>query len=190
MQKQNKNITMAENHLTPYQKRLLGEIRKLQEYVIIHKEEEIQSAIEPARNVLLRMSKEALIKTAILQEYLWIDELLKGEINSYLFYKKPSIKHRKKILIEYMIDKLGYSEKYDLFRKIAKPRQYILEYLKTINRLRNVVTHYYSPQHEVKKVKKRILYKGNNIFNITTFKKFWDESIEVSNYFISRLIRS
>jgi hypothetical protein len=134
-------------------------------------------------------AKRNLIISAILREYLLMDEHLNNEMCSEFFPRRTYAAlwktKRFRAFNHNILDRLPVLQKLEFVRaRISLPNEFY-ERIRALNSLRNAVAHSFFPEN--RKVKPR--WKGCDIFVLEGYTQFFNDIFEVSQFFYARLHR-
>jgi hypothetical protein len=179
---------MDKSKLTRGQSLLLKEIEEIKENFFVYPH--ILSQEKESRTIYLKLDKEILIRSEIIFNHLLVNEYFNLEISDYFIGREKKIDTTKRNLLMYdnILYALTFNEKFDIFKKITRANQRILGTIKALNRIRNQLVHYFSPEYE-KRVKKKITYKGESIFIMISFQTLMADCYYVKQYFKRRMAR-
>ena len=142
-----------------------------------------------ARTTYLELTKDKLIRSAIILDYTLIDEHLNNELCKYFFGKKKSFIYlwrTKKFqnFNYYVLEELYLLQKLRFVRAFMKiPKKYVNNIHK-INTLRNAVSHSFFPQNLRKS---KPVYKGKDIFSVEGMRLLEKDMGEINKFFLERL---
>lgn len=171
-------------NLSKEQEQLVNEIKE-----ILFKEGlEINAILDKsdheAKTILLKLAKDQFITSIIIKDYTLIDESL-CEIIKVFFFGKVSKQNIKSIQIfnSGVLEKLYLLNKLELVKEIIEVPNFVINFIHSLNDLRNGVAHSFMP--EARK-KNRPFFKKKNIFEMEGYYEFRKECDKVLNYLIDK----
>ena len=155
------------------------------------------------RTGLLDMQKRKAITGQVILVHSFVDELVDAEICEYLFgsgktsveamLEKMRWRRSKKFreFNEYILGSISLSRKLELVETLHGVPKSVVEDVRKLNKLRNVLAHEFYPE-DLKRYKprRRPSYKGKDIFTVEGIKVFAEDMVRVQAFFIDRLKRS
>jgi hypothetical protein len=173
--------------LTKKQRALQSEVSDLLRWLQVTTD---LTGVDPSlRTSRLMWAKRNLIISAILREYLLMDEHLNNEMCWEFFPRRtyPALWKTKRFRAfnHNILDRLPVLQKLEFVRtRISLPNEFY-ERIRALNSLRNAVAHSFFPEN--RKVKPR--WKGFDIFVLEGYTQFFNDIFEVSQFFYARLHR-
>jgi hypothetical protein len=130
--------------------------------------------------------KNQLIRSQVIMDYTFIDEMLGSAICHYFFGKKRSFiklwKTKKfRHFNHYTLEVLSLSEKLRLVKAISKVPKAVARNIEEINALRNGLAHAFFPEN-LRSAKP--IYKGKDVFSIAGLSTFIIDMGRVSDFFL------
>ena len=141
------------------------------------------------RTDYLTWAKRELITTAVLRQYLLIDEHLNNEMCREFFPRRTFAElwrtKRFRDFNNYILDRLSLLPKLEFVRaRIHLPGRFYKDIV-ALNALRNAVAHSFFPENRRVKPK----WKGVDIFSFAGVGQFLNDTSDVSDFFFARLFR-
>lgn len=171
--------------LTSHQKRLLRELEVIGvltrlDYI------NIQEYDPEERTARLRFMKNQLVRSQVIMDYTFVDEMLGAAICYYFFgRKKGFIKlwktDRFRNFNYYVLEVLSLTEKLRLVKAISKVPKGVAKNVEALNALRNGLAHAFFPEN-LRSAKP--IYKGKDIFTIGGLTTFIADMSKVSGFFL------
>ncbi len=132
--------------------------------------------------------KNQLIRSQIIIDYTFVDEMLGSAICRYFFGRKKGFirlwKTKKfRVFNHYVVEVLSLSEKLRLVKAIQKVPRGIAANVDALNALRNGLAHAFFPENL--RASKPV-YKGKNIFTIDGLTRFIQDMGTVHEFFLHR----
>ena len=174
--------------LTRKQKLLIKELDEIC-YLLDMDYQKIREYAKETRTTYLELTKDKLVRSAIILAYTLIDEHLNNEMCGYFFGKKKSFIYlwrtkKFQIFNYYVLEELYLLQKLRFVRAFVKiPNRYVNNIHK-INTLRNAVSHAFFPQNLRKS---KPVYKGRNIFSVEGMRLLVEDMDEINTFFLKRL---
>jgi len=173
------------NALTSSQKKLLKELKEIAgmarlDYV------DILDYDPEERTPRLRLMKNQIVRSQIIADYTFVDEMLGSAICNYFFGKKRSFiklwKTKKfKTFNYYILEVLSLPEKLRLVKAITKVPKTVAANIEALNALRNGLAHAFFPENLRSS---KPIYKGKNIFSRDGLERFIEDMSQVSDFFV------
>lgn len=171
--------------LTSHQKRLL---RDLEEVAALTRLDytDIQEYDLEERTVRLKFMKNQLVRSQVVMDYTFVDEMLGSAICQYFFGKKKSFirlwKTKKfRNFNYYVVEVLSLTEKLRLVKAISKVPKNVSGNIEALNALRNGLAHAFFPEN-LRSAKP--IYKGKDIFTVDGLRTFIADMGKVSDFFM------
>lgn len=181
--------------LTRKQKKLRSEIEEIAELSAMD-HWNILDYDEEQRTVRLQMMKEQLVRGAIIMRYTFIDELLSNVICEAYFkrsdkafnYKRLWRTKRFSAFAHHMIDGLYLLNKMRLVNDLREIPKDCRRTIEALNALRNAIAHSFFPENRYQyRRHKKVVYEGQDIFDVSGFTRFQDDCQRVVNYLVKRI---
>jgi hypothetical protein len=171
--------------LTPLQKRLLAEVEDVAELSRLDYVNILDYDPEE-RTARLRLMKNQIVRSQIVADYTFVDEMLGSAIRHYFFGKKRGFiklwKTRKfKTFNHYILEVLSLTEKLRLVKSITKVPKAVAADIEALNALRNGLAHAFFPEN-LRSAKP--VYKGKDIFSRDGLQCFIEDMSKVSDFFV------
>jgi hypothetical protein len=190
------------NGLTEKQKRLQRELDEI--FVELGLDYwQIETYAKERRTGILDMQKRKVITGQVILVHSFLDELVDAEICEYFFgsgktsveamIEKIRWRSSKKFrdFNEYILGNISLIKKLELVETLYGVPKSIVEDVRKLNTLRNVIAHeYYPVKLKRYKPRRKPLYKGKDIFTVEGIKLFAEDMMRVEDFFIDRLKRS
>ena len=146
----------------------------------------VDSSLRTSR---LIWAKRQLITSAVLRQYLLMDEHLSNEMCWQFFPQRTSIAlwktKRFRAFNQYILDRLPLLQKLEFVRwRIRLPNEFY-DRIRALNSLRNAVAHSFFPENR----RSRPKWKGADIFHLAGYGQFFRDISEVSQFFFARFQR-
>lgn len=175
----------AKATLTRLQKGLLAEVTEIAELSRVDYENILDYDAEE-RTVRLQMMKNQIVRSQIIWDYTYVDELLGAAICHYFFGKKRGfIKLWKTKKFEtfnhYILEVLSLTEKLRLVKAIHKVPKSVAADIEALNALRNGLAHAFFPENLRSS---KPIYKGKDIFSREGLERFIEDMGKVSSFFL------
>jgi len=173
--------------LTKKQRTLQKEVSALLEFLRVIPD---LTTVKPARRTeCLTWAKRELITSAVLRQYLLMDEHLNNEICWQFFprrtYRELWRTKRFRAFSNYILDRLSLLPKLDFVRaRIHLPERFYKD-IRDLNALRNALAHSFFPENRRSKPK----WKGVDIFSFAGIGQFIKDTSDASTFFFARLRR-
>src|SRR5207245_2326186 len=153
--------------LTSHQRRLLGELEEIAALTRLDYKD-IQEYDPEERTARLKFMKNQLIRSQVIIDYTFVDEMLGTAICHYFFGKKKGFiklwKTKKfRNFNHYVLEVLSLTEKLRLVKAISKVPKGVAANIETLNALRNGLAHAFFPENLRSS---KPIYKGKDIFTV------------------------
>lgn len=130
--------------------------------------------------------KNQLIRSQIIMDYTFVDEMLGGAICHYFFGKKKGFiklwkTNKFRNFNHYILEVLSLTEKLRLVKAISKVPKGVASNIEALNALRNGLAHAFFPEN-LRSAKP--IYKGKDIFTIEGLSTFIADMGKVSDFFV------
>jgi len=173
--------------LTKLQKRLLAEVTRVAELARLNYES-ILDYDEEERTARLQLMKNQIVRSQVIADYTFIDEMLGAAICHYFFGKKRGFiklwKTKKfKNFNHYILEVLSITEKLRLVKAIHNVPKSIAADVEAINALRNGLAHAFFPENLRSS---KPVYKGKDIFTGEGLQRFIEDVSKISDFFLRR----
>jgi hypothetical protein len=179
---------MAENahKLTALQRKIMAELEEIAELARLDYSNILDYDPEE-RTARLRLMKNQIVRSQIIADYTFVDELLGSAICHYFFGKKRGFiklwKTKKfRNFNYYILEVLSLSEKLRLVKSITKVPKGVAADIEALNALRNGLAHAFFPEN-LRSAKP--VYKGKDIFSSEGLRRFIEDMSEVSDFFVN-----
>ena len=145
-----------------------------------------------SRTPYLRLMKDKLVRSEIIQKYTWIDENLTLIITHFYFGRRdplPKLWRTKRFRIfrHYMMDEAYILGKTRVVDAIGKIPSQIRQKIERINALRNAIAHGFFPGERRQYAKyKKAMYQGFDIYSRQGLQKLQKDFEDVADYLVSR----
>jgi hypothetical protein len=171
--------------LTRLQKKLLAELREIAELARLDYENILAYDVEE-RTVRLRVMKNQIVRSQVIADYTFVDEMLGAAICHYFFGRKRGfIKLWKtskfRTFNHYIVEVLSLSEKLRLVKAIAKVPKGVAANIEALNALRNGLAHALFPENLRSS---KPFYKGKDIFTREGLQRFIEDMSGISEFFM------
>ncbi len=175
------------SRLTKLQKRLLAEVTAIAELSHVDYEN-ILDYDKEERTARLQLMKNQIVRSQVITDYTFIDEILGVAICHYFFGKKRGFiklwKTKKfKNFNYYILEILSITEKLRLVKATYRVPKTIAADIEAINALRNGLAHAFFPENLRSS---KPVYKGKDIFTIEGLERFIEDVSKISNFFFKR----
>jgi hypothetical protein len=175
----------AKAALTRLQKKLLAEVTEIAELSRVDYEN-ILDYDEEQRTVRLQMMKNQIVRSQVIWDYTYVDELLGAAICHYFFGKKRGFiklwkTKRFKNFNHYILEVLSLTEKLRLVKAIHKVPKSVAADIEALNALRNGLAHAFFPENLRSS---KPIYKGKDIFSREGLERFIEDMGKVSTFFL------
>jgi hypothetical protein len=175
------------DNLTKLQKRLLAEVTNVAELARLNYEN-ILDYDEEERTARLRLMKNQIVRSQVIVDYTFIDEMLGAAICHYFFGKKRGFiklwkTNKFKNFNHYILEVLSITEKLRLVKAIHKVPKSIAADIEAINALRNGLAHAFFPENLRSS---KPAYKGKDIFTGVGLERFIEDVSKISDFFLRR----
>ena len=173
--------------LTAHQKRLLSELQEIASLTRLNYPD-ITEYDPDERTGRLQFMKNQLIRSQVIMDYTFVDEMLGADICHYFFGKKAKFhqlwKTKKFRIFNYhILEVLSLTEKLRLVKAISNMPKSVGGNIEHLNALRNGLAHAFFPEN-LRSFKP--IYKGKSIFTVEGLAVFIDDMRQVSDYFLHR----
>ncbi len=177
----------AQAALTKLQKRLLAEVTEIAELSRVDYEN-ILDYHEEERTPRLRLMKNQIVRSQVIADYTFVDELLGAAICHYFFGKKRGFiklwKTKKfKNFNHYILEVLSLTEKLRLVKAIHKVPKPVAADVEALNALRNGLAHAFFPENLRSS---KPIYKGKDIFSREGLERFIGDMGKISSFFLGQ----
>jgi hypothetical protein len=178
-------MTPSQKRLTPLQKRLVAELQEIAKVTRLNYANILE--YEPdERTPRLQLIKNQLIRSQIVFDYTFIDEMLGVAICHYFFGKKRGFirlwKTKKfRTFNYYVLEVLSLTEKLRLVKAIKDVPRAVAGSIEALNALRNGLAHAFFPEN-LRSAKP--VYKGKDIFTVDGLNTFMDDMGKASDFFV------
>src|SRR5436309_1578532 len=167
--------------LTPLQKRLLTELEDIAELARVDYANILDYDSEE-RTPRLRLMKNQIVRSQIVADYTFVDEMLGSAICHYFFGKKRGFiklwrTKKFRTFNYYILEVLSLTEKLRLVKAITKVPKPIAADIEALNALRNGLAHAFFPEN-LRSAKP--IYKVKDIFSLDSLKRFIEDMSRVS----------
>jgi hypothetical protein len=171
--------------LTRLQKKLLKETEEIAELARVDFANILDYDPEE-RTARLGLMKNQIVRSQIIADYTFVDELLGSGICHYFFGKKRSFiklwKTQKfRNFNYYILEVLSLTAKLRLVKSITKVPKTVAADIEALNALRNGLAHAFFPEN-LRSAKP--MYKGKNIFSREGLERFIVDMSKVSDFFV------
>ena len=172
--------------LTRPQKKLLAELEEISELARLDYKNILEYAPEE-RTARLRLMKNQIVRSQIIADYTFVDEMLGCAICHYFFGKKKGFiklwKTKKfKTFNHYVLEILSLTEKLRLVKAITKVPKTVAADVEALNALRNGLAHAFFPENLRSS---KPIYKGKDIFSLEGLDRFIEDMTKVSDFFVN-----
>jgi hypothetical protein len=177
----------AKAALTRLQKKLLAEVAEIAELSRVDYDN-ILDYDEEERTPRLRLMKNQIVRSQVIADYTFVDELLGAAICHYFFGKKRGFiklwKTKKfKNFNHYILEVLSLTEKLRLVKAIHKVPKSVAADIEALNALRNGLAHAFFPENLRSS---KPIYKGKDIFSREGIERFIQDMGKVSSFFFKQ----
>jgi hypothetical protein len=177
----------AKSKLTKLQNRLLAEVTAIAELSRIDYEN-ILDYDEEERTVRLRSMMKQIVRSQVIADYTFIDEMLGVAICHYFFGQKRGFiklwKTKKfKNFNYYILEVLSITEKLRLVKATYPVPKTVAADIEAINALRNGLAHAFFPENLRSS---KPVYKGKDIFTSEGLERFIEDMSKISSFFFKR----
>jgi hypothetical protein len=171
--------------LTSHQKRLLAEMKEIADLTRLDYTN-IQEYDPEERTTRLKFMKNQLIRSQIIMDYTFTDEMLGAAICHYFFGKKKGFiklwkTNKFRNFNHYVLEVLSLTEKLRLVKAICKVPKGVASNIEALNALRNGLAHAFFPEN-LRSAKP--IYKGKDIFTVEGLRTFIADMGKVSDFFL------
>ena len=141
-----------------------------------------------ARTPVLHNMKDQIMRSAVVMDYVLIDEFLSQVLVEYYFGRAESSidlwKTKKFKLFNYCIlEKLYLLNKLDHVKEIIEIPSSIETKIRKLNDLRNSLAHSFFPENR----KVKICYDGKSVYALQGFKEYHKDVEKITTYFMNKL---
>jgi hypothetical protein len=135
----------------------------------------------------LELAKDQIIRSAIIQKYVLLDEFLSAVVCWHFFGKRrgfPELWRTKRFrsFNYFVLERLYLLQKLDLVRSIHEIPKWVSSDLAALNDLRNGIAHSFFPQNRRRKPD----WKGVSVFTIEGFEDFLQDMAKLTDFFVDR----
>jgi hypothetical protein len=171
--------------LTSLQKRLLAEICEIADLTRLDYSK-VQQYDPEERTTRLRLMKDQLIRSQVIMDYTFVDEMLGAAICRYFFGKKRDFiklwKTKKfRNFNHYVLEVLGLTEKLRLVKETGKVPKDVSRKVEKLNALRNGLAHSFFPEN-LRAGKPT--YGGRDIFTAEGLRTFLADVERIEDFFL------
>ena len=175
--------------LTKRQREIANDIKYLTE--VLKLTPELSGVDREFRTVHLELARRHLVTSGVLNQYLWMDEMLNDTICRELFPRSaayPQLWHTKwfKAFNYYVLERIYLVQKADFARATTRMPKKVYKDLMALNELRNALAHSFFPEN--RRVKPS--WKGANIFSRDGFDQFRNDMGRAAEFFLNRIVRA
>jgi hypothetical protein len=172
--------------LTRLQRSLLGELAEIAELARLDYANILDYDSEE-RTPRLRLMKNQIVRSQIIADYTFVDEMLGSAICHYFFGKKMGFiklwrTKKFRTFNYYVLEVLSLTEKLRFVKAITKVPKPVAADIEALNALRNGLAHAFFPEN-LRSAKP--IYKGKDIFSRDGLKRFIEDMSRVSDFFVS-----
>lgn len=183
----NQKTAASPVRLTSHQKRLLSEMEEIAALTRLD-HTKIREYDPEERTTRLKFMKNQLIRSQVIMDYAFVDEMLGSAICHYFFGKKKGFielwKTKKfRNFNHYVLEVLSLTEKLRLVKAVGKVPKSVSRNIEALNALRNGLAHAFFPENL--RLSKPF-YKGKDIFTIDGLSTFISDMTNVSDFFLHR----
>jgi hypothetical protein len=171
---------------TKEQRRLVAEVKQLSSLLTLNPDE-IMTEVDPeARTGRLRRAKDQIIRSAVIFNYILMDEQLNIVISWYFFGRKRSLqqhwrtKHFRTFSY-FILEKLYLLQKLELVLSIHDIPRSVASDVKALNDLRNSVAHSFLTNYRRRKPE----WKGQSVYTQDGFHRFVHDMGNLSSFFLT-----
>lgn len=180
-----KKIAQRSLALTSHQKRLLVELREIAAITRLDYPD-IQNYQPDERTVRLRLMKDQLVRSQVIMDYTFVDEMLGAAICHYFFGRKKGFKKlwktkKFRAFNHYILEVLTLNEKLRLVKTITDVPKSVSGSIEALNTLRNGLAHAFFPENLRSS---KPIYKGKDIFSVECLTAFIDDMATISDFFM------
>ena len=181
------NVAERVKSLTKRQKKLLAEIKEIAELSRLDYMNILDYDPEE-RTARLGLMKNQIVRSQVIADYTFVDEMLGAAICHYFFGKKRGFiklwKTKKfKTFNHYILEVLSLPEKLRLVKAIMKIPKAVAADIETLNALRNGLAHAFFPENLRSS---KPIYKGKDIFTSEGLERFIQDMGKISDFFLNR----
>jgi hypothetical protein len=178
-------INRAQN-LTRLQRTLLSELQAIAKLARLDYGSILDYDAEE-RTTRLRLMKNQIVRSQIIADYTFVDEMLGCAICHYFFGKGKSFirlwKTKKfKLFNHYILEVLSLPEKLRLVKSISKVPRAVAADVEALNALRNGLAHAFFPENLRSS---KPVWKGRDIFSRAGLERFINDMGGVSDFFVN-----
>ena len=178
---------MATIKLTANQRRLVAELRQLLATLMLDPDSIVADEDVDGRTPRLELAKDQIIRSAIIQKYVLLDEFLSAVVCWHFFGKRrgfPELWRTKRFrsFNYFVLERLYLLQKLDLVRSIHEIPKWVSSDLAALNDLRNGIAHSFFPQNRRRKPE----WKGVSVFTIAGFEDFLQDMSKLTDFFVDR----
>jgi len=173
--------------LTSHQRRLLAELEEVADLTRLDYPN-IEGYDPEERTTRLRFMKNQIIRSQVIIDYTFVDEMLGAAICHYFFGKRRGfikLWKRKKFrnFNHYMLEIMSLPEKLRLVKAITDVPRSVSKDIEALNALRNGLAHAFFPENLRSS---KPIYKGKDIFTTEGLQTFIADMGQVSDFFLHR----
>jgi hypothetical protein len=172
---------------TKTQTKLIEEIHAIQGGLGLDLNELVGEHEGRERTILLEITRNRLIATAILEDYVWFDEGLASIIARYFFGRRSFIElwrtRRFQRFNHFILERLYLLQKLALVKDLMKVPREVVTYMVKLNDLRNAVAHSFFPENLRGK---RTTYRGVDIFTLGRFEMLMEDRQPAADFIMRR----
>ena len=178
---------MATAKLTANQRRLVAELKHLLATLMLDPEAVVADEDVDGRTPRLELAKDQIIRSAIIQKYVLLDEFLSAVVCWHFFGKRrgfPELWRTKRFrsFNYFVLERLYLLQKLDLARSIHEIPKWVSSDLAALNDLRNGIAHSFFPQNRRRKPE----WKSVSVFTIAVFEGFLQDMSKLTDFFVDR----
>jgi hypothetical protein len=172
--------------LTRLQKKLLAELEEVAKLARLDYVNILDYDPEE-RTARLHLMNNQIVRSQIIADYTFVDEMLGSAICHYFFGKKTGFiklwkTKRFKTFNYYILEVLSLTEKLRLVKAITKVPKPVAADIEALNALRNGLAHAFFPEN-LRSAKP--VYKGKDIFSHDGLQRFIEDMSKVSDFFVN-----
>jgi hypothetical protein len=172
--------------LSSLQKKLLAELEEVAELARLDYVNILDYDPEE-RTARLRLMQNQIVRSQIIADYTFVNEMLGSAICHYFFGKKRGFiklwkTKRFNTFNYYILEVLSLTEKLRLVKAITKVPKPVAADIEALNALRNGLAHAFFPEN-LRSAKP--VYKGKDIFSHDGLQRFIEDMSKVSDFFVN-----
>jgi hypothetical protein len=176
--------------LTPKQRALIAEVKGLMSRLYLDPDELATLDDSSERTTRLELAKRQIVSSAIILDYVLIDEFLSCVMCWHFFGKKrgfPELWRTKRFQVfnYQLLEKIYLVQKLDFVKAIHDIPKPVVSDLMALNDLRNAVAHSFFPENRRRKPE----WKNENVFKKEGFVRFKEDMIALKKFFFKRFFR-